>query len=72
MRLRRVGSEYKKQGKRPAPHKRLEGGDKLVLGGAVLTQTASHLDAEAAGGTSQVPQPTCSWTSRYMSVGEPD
>ena len=33
--------------KRPPAHKRLEGGDKLVLGGAVLTQTASHLDAEA-------------------------
>ena len=64
--------------KRPPPHKRLEGGDKLVLGGAVLTQTASHLDAEAtggtleieaAGGTSQVPQPTCSWTSRYRGRG---
>ena len=54
MRLRQVGSEYKKQGKRPAPHKRLEGGDKLVLGGAVLTQTASHLDTEAAGATWEI------------------
>ena len=40
-----------------------------MLGGAVLTQTASHLDAEATGGTSQVPQPTCSWTSRYRGRG---
>ena len=40
--------------KRPPAHKRLEGGDKLVLGGAVLTQTASHLDAEAAEGTWEI------------------